>query len=225
MAEINYYPVCLDIKEKNCLVVGGGRVGVRKAFTLARCGARVTVVSPAFSEKFEKKRVKGLTRIETIYHPDHLTDKFLVVAATSNNRLNHQIGMDARGKNILCNIIDRPDASDFIVPSILNRGDLIITVSTSGTSPAFAKKIKKDLEKQFGKEYADFLFLMGKIRKILLGRGHAPETHGALFRSLIEADLLGSIAGENENSIDETLKEILGPGFTYHDLISGKGPE
>ncbi len=224
MPEINYYPVCLDIKKKNCLVVGGGRVGARKALTLARCGARVTVVSPVFSDIFKvtENEKYDLILIESAYRPEYLEDKFIVIAATSESRVNTRIGTDARKKNILCNIIDCPDASDFIVPSIVHRGDLIITVSTSGTSPAFAKKLKKELEKQFGKEYADFLFLMGRIRKKLLADTHAPETHSPIFRDLIKNNLLAAIERGDMKETDNILGNILGPGYSYHDLISGE---
>ena len=93
-------------------------------------------------------------------------------------------------RKILCNIADRPKICDFIFPSIVNRGDLIIAISTSGKSPAFAKKMRKDLEKEFGNEYAEFLRLMGAIRNKLLSRNHEPEAHKHLFENLIKGSWL-----------------------------------
>ena len=114
----------------------------------------------------------------------------LVIGATDDEDLNHRISRDAAERSLLCNIADRPTVCNFILPAVIQRGDLVITVSTSGRSPAFAKKLRRDLEDRFGEEYAEFLNLMGAIRAKLLAEAHAPEAHKPLFEKLIEADLL-----------------------------------
>jgi precorrin-2 dehydrogenase/sirohydrochlorin ferrochelatase len=121
---------------------------------------------------------------------------------------------------MLCNIADRPEDCNFILPSIVNRGDLIIAISTSGKSPAFAKKIRKDLEKEFGKEYAEFLKLMGTIRKKLLSEDHEPEVHKYLFEQLIERDLINMIKERQTEDIDSLLIEILGKGYIFDELMA-----
>ncbi|PIP38237.1 MAG: siroheme synthase [Desulfobacterales bacterium CG23_combo_of_CG06-09_8_20_14_all_51_8] len=216
-----FYPVNLDIKDRNCLVVGGGPVAARKVKTLMDCGAVVTVVSLEFSESFQKiAQTPRLIMLQRPYETNDLAGKFLVIGATSNESLNRQINADAERRNMLCNIADVPDICNFILPSIIRRGDLCIAVSTSGKSPAFAKKLRKDLETFFGDEYARFLLLMGAIRKKLLDTEHAPEAHKPLFKTLIEKNLLEMIQHNEKDRINQALLEVLGPGFDFDSLIA-----
>ncbi|SMD04683.1 precorrin-2 dehydrogenase / sirohydrochlorin ferrochelatase [Desulfocicer vacuolatum DSM 3385] len=221
MSSIPYYPVHLKVKGKTCLVVGGGKVGMRKARTLAKSGALVKMVSPRLMDTIPRETADRISWISEPYTPEHIVGTTLVFAATDQRQLNRQIAADARSKGILCNIADDPDASDFILPAIVHRGDLILTVSTSGNSPAFAKKLRQDLEARFGEEYADFLLLMGKIRSRLLAQGHAPDRHKAIFSTLINEDLLGMIMENQTDKINHLLLSILGSGYTYENLMPG----
>ncbi|MBW2492639.1 MAG: bifunctional precorrin-2 dehydrogenase/sirohydrochlorin ferrochelatase, partial [Deltaproteobacteria bacterium] len=147
-------------------MIGGGSVGTRKVLTLLACGANVTVVSTAVTEKLHQLSNNGVIKLkERPFRTTDLDNRFLVVGATDNQELNFKIHAEAEHRGMLCNIADRPEVCNFILPSIVNRGDLIIAISTSGKSPAFAKKLRKHLEKEFGDEYAEFLNLMGAIRK------------------------------------------------------------
>ncbi|MBF0377405.1 MAG: bifunctional precorrin-2 dehydrogenase/sirohydrochlorin ferrochelatase [Desulfamplus sp.] len=255
ISTLQYYPIALDVKGKNCLVVGGGSVGARKALTLARCGAIVSVVSPIFSDEFHKNIIdthhKLIRCIQKPYEPNDLNSIFLVIGATNNICVNRQIANDARERQILCNIADFPEGSSFVLPSIVSRGDLVITVSTSGNSPAFAKKLRKELELQFGEEYAVFLTLMGKIRDWLLSKKNSQEKNlqndlrdkhsqvlpisqkinSDIFRELVNSELLENIASGNYSEIDRTIKIILGKHLqpmdnislpSYQDFISGE---
>jgi len=215
-----YYPVFLDIRGKDCLVVGGGPVGARKAVTLERSGARVKIISDRFSVRADELNKASICFVTKEYEKDDLKGMFLVFAATNNADLNQQIKDDALAFNILCNVVDAPDNSDFLVPSTVERGKLILAVSTSGSSPALAKKIRQDLEGQFGPEYSKMLQLMGNIRKKLLSSGHNPDGHKAIFHTLIDKGLVELIRSDDEEKIDAVLHEVLGKGFIYQDLVS-----
>ena len=148
---MKYYPVNLNITNRNCLVVGGGPVAFRKVGMLADCGANVTVVSMDFCDEFQKfNNMSSISLVQRKYFPSDLDGKFLVIGATNNEALNRRISADAEKKNMLCNIADVPEICNFILPSVIRQKDLVIAVSTSGKSPAFAKKLRKDLEKSFG---------------------------------------------------------------------------
>ncbi len=220
---MKYYPVHLDINNRNCLVVGGGGVGTRKVKTLLDCGARVTVVSLEASPHLQDLAASGdIILAQRSYKSDDLSGMFLVIGATDDETLNKQISSDADRLNTLCNIADRPEVCNFILPSIVHRDDLVITISTSGQSPAMAKKLRKTLEHQFGKEYGLLLRLMGAIRQKLLQQTHEPEAHKPLFEQLINSDLIGIIQkGENEK-IDSLLLEVLGEGYKYEALMQKK---
>lgn len=216
---MRYYPIYLDIKNRNCLVIGGGSVGARKVLTLLACGASVTVVSTAVTEKVRELSNIGVIKLkERPFQATDLDDRFLVIGATDNQELNFKIHAEAERRGLLCNIADRPESCNFILPSIVNRGDLIIAISTSGKSPAFAKKLRKQLEKAFGDEYAEFLNLMGAIRKKLLSEDHAPEAHKHLFEQLIERDLIQMIKAGDTDSINSLLYEVLGEGYEFESL-------
>jgi len=217
---MRYYPVNLDIRNRKCLVVGGGSVGTRKAMTLLDCGAKVTVVSTDVTELLLKFADHGSIILKKRpYQTSDLDGKFLVIGATNNEESNRQIHADAELLGILCNIADRPEACNFILPSIVNRGDLVISISTSGKSPAFAKKLRKDLERDFGNEYAEFLKLMGAIRKILLSKNHEPEAHKHLFEQLISRGLIELIRDRKTTDINHLLFEILGEGYIFDELM------
>ena len=217
---MRYYPVHLDIQNRNCLVVGGGAVGTRKVITLLDCGAKVTVISPVVAPQLRDFATSGSIKLrERRYQSSDLDGMFLVIGATDDEELNRQISNDAEHLNTLCNIADRPEVCNFILPSIVQRDDLVITISTSGRSPAMAKKLRKTLESQFGKEYGVFLKLMGAIRKKLLSTSHKPEVHKHLFEKLIASDLIAMIEKGNTSEIDALMFEILGEGYTFKELM------
>jgi precorrin-2 dehydrogenase/sirohydrochlorin ferrochelatase len=217
---MKYYPVHLDIKNRNCLVVGGGAVGTRKVNSLLKCGARVTVVSPDPTQQIKKLAAEGSISIrERAYRTADLKDMFLVIGATDDEKLNRQISDDAEQISILCNIADRPEACNFILPSVVQRGDLVITISTSGQSPALAKRLRRKLEAQFGEEYADFLLLLGAIRKKLLSQAHEPEAHKALFNQLIDSDLIELLRAGQKKQLNLLLHKVLGEGYAIEELL------
>jgi precorrin-2 dehydrogenase/sirohydrochlorin ferrochelatase len=217
---MRYYPIFLDIKGRNCLVVGAGGVGTRKVETLLDCGAQVTVEGIHASETL--KRLSEQQRVTLrlrAYKPSDLDGRFLVIGATNDERLNQQISRDAEKRGLLCNIADKPAACNFILPSIIRQGDLVVAISTSGKSPAFAKKLRKDLEMKFDEAYAVFLDLMGAIRTRLLQEDHAPEQHKPIFNQIIHSDILDRIKEGDMAAIDATLLKILGPGYSFQALM------
>jgi precorrin-2 dehydrogenase/sirohydrochlorin ferrochelatase len=217
---MKYYPIFLDVRHRHCLVVGGGSVGVRKAVTLLDCGAAVTVVSPMISDKLtELAKNEPLIIEKRPFKFSDLKDKFLVIGATDNQELNQQIHAESERLDILCNIADQPEECNFILPSIVKRGDLVIAISTSGKSPAFAKKLRKDLEKQLGNEYAAFLELMGAIRKKLLAKEHKPDIHKPLFEELVNRGLVDMIKDHRKKDINLLLFEVLGEGYVFEELV------
>ena len=217
---MTYYPVNLDIRSRNCLVVGGGSVGTRKANTLLQCGAVVTVVGPAISKKLQALGgQKDLFIKSRGYRTSDLDGMFLVIGATDNEDLNRRISQDAGQRNILCNIADQPERCNFILPAVIRRGDLVIGISTSGHSPAMSKHLRKVLEKQFGEEYADFLKLMGAIRHQLLNQSRAPASHKVVFEELIRSELLDLVRDNRLEEIDDLLQRVLGSNYRYADLM------
>lgn len=218
---MRYYPLFLDIRERACLVVGGGKVGARKAKGLLTAGARVTVVSPVMDAALEALSPhEGLSLKRRVYRPGDMAGIFLVIGATDNPELNRQIKSDAQATKSLCNVADQPQLCDFILPAVVNQGDLALAITTAGKSPALAKRLRRQLQDQFGPEYAKLTALLGAIRTRLLDTEHDPEGHRQVFKALLDEDILGLLRADRITDINALLKEILGPGYDYMSLTA-----
>lgn len=167
-----YYPLLLNIAQAPCLVVGGGKVAERKVLSLLDCGAKVRVVSPRSSLKLREMAAGG--QIELLprhFKPSDIKGASLVIAATDNGPLNEKVASATGKKGILTNVVDNPRLGNFIVPSVVRRGDLLIAIATSGESPALARKLREEIEARYGEEYAQLLPLLSRWRRQLLEQG------------------------------------------------------
>ncbi len=159
---MNYYPAFLNLKSRKTVVVGGGKVAERKVSALLKAGADVTVISPSITPGLQKelsrKRIMHLSRT---YRRGDLRGAFLAIAATDSPETNRRVSKDAPA---LVNVVDVPAECNFIAPSVVRRGPLLLAVSTSGTSPAFARTLRKELEKSYGPELSEYLKFLKKLR-------------------------------------------------------------
>jgi precorrin-2 dehydrogenase/sirohydrochlorin ferrochelatase len=216
---MRYYPVFLDLKNFPCLVVGGGQVGERKVKTLQSCAAKVFLISRDLTPYLEKEVREGrIDLLSPAYQPGHLSGKFLVIGATDDPVLNGKIGRDARERGILCNIVDKPQDCNFILPSLVSRGNLTIAVSTAGKSPALAKKIRQDLEKEFSEIYGPYLELLGQIRNEILTRRMSQQENQKIFQALIEAPVLSWLETGNFEALYAFLDQLLDPPYPRSKL-------
>ena len=152
---MSVYPINLDLTGRNCAVIGGGAVAERKTNSLLEAGACVTIFSPELTKRLislcESKKIVHVPRP---YQSGDIENFFVVICATDNKVVNEAVAREAREKGSLVNVADAPELCDFTVPSTIVRGDLIITISTGGQSPALAKKLRLELESRYGPEYA-----------------------------------------------------------------------
>jgi len=155
-----YYPVFLDLKGRECLVVGGGEVALRKAEALSAAGANVTRVTPECSIS-----PAGIHVMRRAFQDSDLDGMFLVIAATNDRSVNAGIAQKAKALHILVNAVDDPGACSFILPAVVKRGDVVLAVSTGGQSPILARRIKERLEQLFGPEYAPLAAMLGELRR------------------------------------------------------------
>jgi len=170
---MSYYPIFLDIKNRRCVVIGGGIVALRKIAMLLDHEAQVTVISPQLCPELETLAENTITAVWREYETGDLKGAFVVVAATDDQTINEQVATDASEKGILINMVDVPALSNFIVPSYLKRGDLTIAVSTNGKSPALSRKIRTKLEEAFEQEYAQLIAVADEVRTELKTKGIA----------------------------------------------------
>lgn len=163
---MGYYPIFLDLQDKRCLVVGGGEVATRKVEGLLEAGAAVVVVSPTLTGALQTLVQCGAIRHEDrTFQADDVEGYALVIGATDRPAVNAAVCTAARKLGIWVNIVDTPDACDFIAPAVVRRGALQIAISTGGHSPALAKRIRVQLEQTYGPEYALLLAWLGQQRQ------------------------------------------------------------
>lgn len=178
------YPIMIDLMGKEITVIGGGKIAYRKVNNFLKFGYEVTVVSREFIEDFKKIENK-IKIIKDEYSEKYIKDSFIVVAATNNKKVNESIGMFCRSNNKLVNVIDDQKLSNFIVPSCVKRGDLVISISTGGKSPSLASKIRKDLEIQYDESYEEYLILLGELRVQILEKYNNPSIRKDLLNKII----------------------------------------
>jgi len=167
MAPKLYYPLFADLNGRSCLVVGGGLVAQRKVTTLLLYGARVTVVSPAVTRRIAAYARQGKVRHRARrFRPADIRDAWLVYAATDDREINRQVYRSARRRRVFANVVDQTPLCSFIAPAIARRGPLTVAVSTGGSSPSLAKKLRSELRARLGAEYGAILRLLTGLRGI-----------------------------------------------------------
>jgi precorrin-2 dehydrogenase len=215
-----FYPILVDLQDKKALVVGGGKVAQRKIETLLEHGATVQVVAKELTASLEELRRAG--RIEFLgeeFSETFVDGVFVVFAATDDASLNRRVSRTAQQRSLLVNAVDQPADCNFIVPSVLSRGDLVIAVSTSGKSPAFARKVRVELEQSFGEEYGLFLHLMGNLRKEILRLGLSQEENKSAFEDLVTSDLLSAIREKNWDLASQIIEKVLGRPVSKNQML------
>ncbi len=207
-----YYPILVDLKDKKCLVVGAGEVGVRKIQLLLNFNPKkITVIDPYLNKNIKKmlKRYKNVEILEREFIEKDLEDKFIVVASTNSKEINLKIADLCNKKNILCNVIDNPKVSSFIVPATVIKEDLVVTISTSGASPALAKKLKQKIESFVKDEYILWLKILKKLRPMILELGLESRKNKEIFKALSDEKILNILKKKEKHIIKSKLAEIV----------------
>ena len=196
----NYYPVMLDIRNRPALVIGGNLVAAEKAAALSASGAKVTVMSPGFCEELlDLAESHTVTLRYKAYERGDLKGAFVVVAVTTYEpELSEQIWCEGQENGQLVNIVDVPTRCNFIVPSILRRGQLTVSVSTEGASPGLAKRIRQKLEGFFPPAYEEYLHLATIARRYLRESEISYAKRDEFFGDYFSSDILDLLIENDE---------------------------
>jgi precorrin-2 dehydrogenase/sirohydrochlorin ferrochelatase len=183
MSERCYYMACLDLEGRNCLVVGGGSVGLEKAKGLLACGAVVTIVAPQIEPELQRLPVRWRPKR---YQPSDLDGNFLVVAATSVTSLNRRVFLDAESRSMLCNVVDTPEICSFILPAVYRRDPIAIAVSTGGASPALAKRLRDDFGARIEDQHVALAQRLRDLRPWVRDHYHSYRERKEFFETVVE---------------------------------------
>ena len=204
------YPLFLvHLEQARCVVVGGGRVAARKVRALRKAGARVTIIAPQLSDPLrELTAAADVEVLERAYRHGDLEGAFLVIAATDDPAINERVWEEAQGRGLLVNVVDDPDHCNFIAPSVVRRGPLTLAISTSGQCPALSRRIRKQLESEFGPVYGDYVALLGELRHDAVDALPLAERR-VFWQEIFESDVLSLLASGDREAARRLARAIL----------------
>lgn len=198
---MEYFPFFMEIGDAPCLVVGGGKVALRKIEKLLPFGAKITVVSPEFCPELAK--IAGISRISRCFCPADLEGMRFVIGATNQDAVNQQIADGCRERNIPVNIVDDPQKCSFLFPALVKCGSLTVGISTGGASPLAAQYIRERVEEAVPLQFAEQLAFMAQLRKRAKERIPDAKKREALLREIF------SLLLEQEGDMDIEIEKLL----------------
>lgn len=203
-----YYPAFIDVRQRNCVVIGGGPLGEEKVEKLLECDAKVIVIAPEVTPTVQALAAEG--RVEWLireYRPGDLAQAFIAIASTGDDEMDRQIYAEAEERNVLLNVVDVTHLCTFIAPSVARRGEVTVATSTGGASPALARTFREKLESSRILEYADLAPVLARGRAELRQRGLrvAPDH----WQSCITEELLDTVQKGDETAAYQLLEEGL----------------
>ncbi|MXS84555.1 uroporphyrinogen-III C-methyltransferase [Nitrosomonas sp. HPC101] len=227
---MDYLPIFLDIKRRNCLIVGGGGVAARKARLLLRAGACIHIVSPVIDEELNRLLLQYSSIIHDaeIFRADHLQDMVLVIAATNDRKVNQAVSAAAMQAGIPVNVVDNPDLCTFIMPSILDRSPVIVAVSSGGSSPILARLLRARLEALIPAAYGRLARYAARFREQVRQRFTHPENRRFFWEKILQGPFAEMVfAGRDQAAQDylsEALKNSTDQPPTGEVYLVGAGP-
>ena len=210
----NYYPIYVQLNEQPCVVIGGGKIAEGKVDGLLAANAKVKIISPELTPHLhDLVKQNHIEYTARHYQMGDLTGAFMVICATDQTEINHQVWQEASANGQLVNVVDDTPRCNFIAPAILRKGDLNIAISTGGKAPALAVRLKERFQKEIGPQYERFLELSGQLREPLAR--HIPdfETRKKLWYELVDSDILELLSQDNEPAAIEKISQTVGFQF------------
>jgi precorrin-2 dehydrogenase / sirohydrochlorin ferrochelatase len=195
---MSLFPMFVKLRDRLCLVVGGGQIAESKIPGLLAADAKVRVIAPEVTESLAAQAREGqIEWLRKAFDPEDLSGAYLVVAATSAIQVNQEVFREAEARGILCNAVDDPDYCHFYYPSVVRRGALQIAISTEGLSPALSQRLRRELEVQFGPEYEPWLNWLGAARKFLRAKNDDPQETRQLLHQLASREMFDRFLQES----------------------------
>ena len=206
-----YYPVCLNLTGKKCLVFGGGPIAEDKIAKLQSTGAQVTIVSPTVTPNLQAWAHRGDFQWQPReYQAGDMEGAFLSIAATNDRQVNHEIFQEAERLGVLMNVVDDPEQCTFIAPAIVQRGQVTLAISTGGASPALARKLREALTEDAVLEWADLARVLSLARKVVKKRGLTVDPQR--WQCCITTELLQlAQSGHEDQALSSLLSRLTDP--------------
>jgi precorrin-2 dehydrogenase/sirohydrochlorin ferrochelatase len=190
MLDTPFYIACLKLTGRRCVVVGGGEIGLEKVEGLLACDGEVTLIAPEADPALAEYAREGSIVWERRPYAgaEDLERAFMAIAATNDTDVNIAVYEDAERRAMLVNVVDVPPLCNFILPAIVRMSPLAIAISTAGASPALAKRMKREIEAQFGESYAQLAVLLNEVRGWAKGTLATYQERKEFFEGIVNGD-------------------------------------
>lgn len=225
---MDHLPIFCQLRDRACLLVGGGDVAERKARLLLEAGARLTVNALAFVPQFTVWEKAGmLTLAEGEFAESLLDESWLVIAATDDADVNQRVSDAAEARRIFCNVVDAPKQASFIMPSIIDRSPLMVAVSSGGTSPVLARLLREKLESLLPQHLGQVAKYAGQLRARVKKQYATMSERRRFWEKLFVNDRLAqSLANQDRQAIDATTEQLLNEPLDHRGevVLVGAGP-
>ena len=225
---MDHLPIFCQLRDRECLLVGGGDVAERKARLLLDAGARLTVNARDYVPQFHVWAEAGmLTLVAGDFQPALLDPCWLAIAATDDDAVNQEVSDEAETRRIFCNVVDAPKAASFIMPSIIDRSPLMVAVSSGGTSPVLARLLREKLEAMLPQHLGQVAAYAGKLRERVKKQFSTMGERRRFWEKMFMNDRLAqSLANQDRQAIEETTEQLLTAPLDHRGevVLVGAGP-
>lgn len=196
------YTICLiGLDSRQSVVVGGGQVATRKVEGLLSAGARIRLISPMLSPDLKRMVEAGeVDHLPRSYRNGDLENAYLVIAATNDPDVNRAVWEEARQRGCLINVVDDPQHSNFILPAVVQRGEMSVAITTGGNSPALARRLRERIERLIVPEYGTLAELLGELRPELIAGFPEGEQRLQAALRLVDSDILSVIQNQGREA-------------------------
>lgn len=207
---MDFLPISLDIKNRPCLVVGGGEVAARKVELLLRAGGQVTVIAPQLCEDLLQLVQQGrIVHQPQTFTPEQISEHVLVIAATNQQMINRDVAARAKQLNIPVNVVDQPDLCTFIVPSIIDRSPIVVAVSSGGASPVLARLLRARLETLIPASYGRLAKLLESFRSLAKARFEDTQLRRRFWEKILQGPIAEMVFCGREKQAKDALQAAL----------------
>ena len=207
---MDYLPLFVDLKNRHCLIVGGGDIAARKAGLLCKVQADVTIVAPSISVSTQALiDAKDVTWINAVFSEKLLEECSLVIAATDNEQVNRDVYQHAKQHKIWVNVADCPELCDFILPSILDRSPIVVAVSSGGKSPILARQLRARLETLIPPAYGKLAELVGRYRSVVQKKLPKLSMRRRFWESVLQGKVADHVLAGRDQQGEDSLQALL----------------
>lgn len=203
-------PIFFNIRDRRCVVIGGGDVATRKVTMLLKAGANIILVSPKICSDLQLLVDEGSIQwLRESYHPDKLGGACLVVAATDDEAVNQKVSDDAKAMNIPVNVVDAPELCTFTMGSIIDRSPVIIAVSSEGNAPVLARYIRTKIETMLPAAYGRIAGIAGEFRDQVKAKFATVQERRRFWESAFQSPVVERVLSGQEAAARSLLQEMI----------------